>query len=85
MSAPKYQFNVRWKEELVCSCPEGALVLDFTMGVPTVYFPSEEIWQQRAPAWAKDKRVEILDELTEWCRSEKVPLIVDDTGSVGEP
>ena len=90
MSPREYRFNLRWKEELVCECVEqpgdvavGKLVLEATMGALTVYFPTESVWPSRAPAWALHERNEILCALRSWCEASKIPLVVDDSASVG--
>ena len=82
MTSP-WTFTPRWKEELVCECAEGKLVIDMTMGVVRVYFPSEERWNTAAPPWARPRYVEILAALREWC-GDKTPLVVDDSGWVQE-
>ncbi len=80
MTPPKYTFTPRWKEDLVCSCADGELVIDLTMGVPNVYFYGEATWAKRAPAWARHQRAEILEELEDWCRANKVPLTIFEEG-----
>lgn len=79
---PSYVFSPRWKEELVCTSPEGRrLVFEHPMGVPSVYFPTEASWAREAPEWAKDKRGEILEALRAWCGS-SVALYIDETAGV---
>ena len=48
MTPPKYTFTPRWKEELVCSCEDGEIVIDLTMGIPNVYFYGVATWAKRA-------------------------------------
>jgi hypothetical protein len=83
-----YTFTPRWKEELVCTCDVTSrkLVFELPMGVMTAYFPTEEAWLARAPAWAKDKREEILADLRTWCASmtPPTPLIIDATAGITE-
>ena len=37
-----FEFQPRWREEIVCSCSLGAFILEMTMGVTTVYLPTAE-------------------------------------------
>lgn len=39
-----FTFQTRWKEELVCSCPLGKVVLEMPMGVASVYILTELAW-----------------------------------------
>jgi len=78
-----YDFEPRWKEELVCAGPAGRLVFELTMGVPTVYFPTEEAWVKQAPPWAQSRRDEILAALRAWCGS-RTPVVIDATAGVSE-
>ncbi|MGF6418922.1 hypothetical protein ABH900_002425 [Stenotrophomonas sp. AN71] len=36
---PVFEFKARWKEELVCTSPDGAFVLELSMGTLTAYLP----------------------------------------------
>lgn len=76
-----FTFEPRWKEELVCWCSLGALLLDMPMGVVSVYLPSAEAWQQRAPIWARPHWEELHVQLRNWCAASSFPLHVD--GSAG--
>jgi len=71
-----YTFQPRWKEELVCTCKQGSFVLELTMGQLTVYLPTEEDWQKRAPAWAKDHWPQLHSQLKSWCAGSNIPLVV---------
>lgn len=73
-----FTFTPKWKEELVCSCPEGTFVIELTMGVPHVYFPTEASWLKSAPAWAKPRWKEVREQLEAWCVRSNLPLTVDD-------
>jgi hypothetical protein len=75
----RWELASRWKEELVCEAAEGRLVLDLTT---RVFFPTDRAWAREAPAWARGRRAELLAELEEWCWVHRVPLHVDDTGTV---
>ncbi|MCW0410693.1 hypothetical protein NG831_00295 [Xanthomonas sacchari] len=72
-----FQFQPRWKEELVCTGPGGEFVLDFPMGVPTVYVPTEHAWAQSAPAWARDLWPVFKAELEAWCDERDVQFFLD--------
>lgn len=73
-----WRFTPRWKEELLCTSPDGQLVLEMMIIEPHVYFPTEEAWARRAPEWAKDRRAELLLALERWCEEDGVSLTVDD-------
>ena len=78
----KFSFKSRWKEELVCSCPDGSFILELTMGVPTVYLPSEEVWPTIAPAWAKDEWQTLHKDLKLWCAQNSTPLEISSDAHV---
>ena len=77
MKCPK--FNPRWKEELVCDSSEGSFVIEITMGVDGVYFPSESKWKTEAPKWALDYWDDIRVQLSNWCEKNKTPLYVEES------
>jgi hypothetical protein len=77
-----FRFHPRWKEELVCSCELGAVVIEMTMGVDHVYLPAESVWQRQAPEWARALWPQLHAQLAEWCRREKIPLDVEDAAWV---
>ena len=66
-----FTFQTRWKEELVCTGPGGAFILDFTMGVEAAWLPTEEVWKQEAPEWAKALWSTLRTELEQWCAAHK--------------
>jgi hypothetical protein len=76
MNAPQLSFNPRWKEELVCTAREGIFILEMPMGITTVYFPPEAVWEMRAPAWAAGYWREIHDQLSGWCAARKIPVVL---------
>lgn len=76
-----FQFKPRWKEELVCIGPGGAFVLDFPMGVPTVYFPTQHAWAQCAPDWARELWPVLKTELEAWCETGNVQFVLDGSAS----
>jgi hypothetical protein len=73
----KFQFHYRWKEELVCSCPEGTFTLELTIGFATVYLPTEETWQKIAPDWAKGEWATLHKDIQLWCVNNSIPLVID--------
>lgn len=77
-----FSFQSRWKEELVCICRLGKLVLEMPMGVPSVYIPSEQAWQDSAPAWAVPYWQALHLQLAKWCADQGIPLHVDKSASV---
>ncbi len=79
-----FEFRPRWKEELVCECADGQLIVEIAMGVPHVYFPSEARWDRDAPSWAKARYAEILADLTRWCAVQNLPLTVEDSAWIEE-
>lgn len=84
MSEPQrtFQFQARWKEELVVTGPGGAFVLELPMGVLSAYLPTEEAWPANAPGWAVDLWPVLHAELADWCQANKAELIVDATAQV---
>ena len=73
----KFNFNPRWKEELVCSCQSGDFILEMTMGTLSVFLPTKEIWEANAPEWAKPHWGDLHIQLEEWCKKEKIPLVIE--------
>lgn len=82
MQTPTFQFQPRWKEELVCSCDLGSFVVTMPMGVVSVDFPTEDIWQHEAPSWAKPYWDSVRSQLSAWCKSQNIPLYVGPYGHV---
>ena len=79
---PVFTFAPRWREELVCTCPLGELVLEMPMGVLSVYLPTEEVWSRKAPAWAGPHWAAMHAQLTAWCRANRLPLYLDDVAPI---
>jgi hypothetical protein len=79
---PTFHFSPRWKEELVCSCPLGSFILEMPMGITSVYLPTEEAWQRRAPDWAKPFWETLRAQLEAYCREHGYPLYIDETAAV---
>lgn len=74
---PVFEFKARWKEELVCTGPGGAFVLELPMGTLTAYLPSEQAFRSSAPAWATHLWPQLRDELAQWCAANNASLVVD--------
>ena len=77
-----YTLSPQWKEELVCTCAAGRFVLQFDMGVPTVYFPTAARWPSAAPAWAATHWQALHDQLVNWCKFNNAALVVEDRAPV---
>jgi hypothetical protein len=77
-----FDFAPRWKEELVCTGPGGSFILEFPMGVPSAYLPTEEEWARRSPVWAKDLWPVLRAELEQWCKENKAMFYIDPTAHV---
>lgn len=79
---PVFAFMPRWKEELVCTGPGGAFVLDLTMGVLIAYLPTQDVFQAKAPAWAAPLWPMLKQELAQWCLAHGAQLAIDATAGV---
>lgn len=77
-----FTFQARWKEELLCTGPGGTFVLELPMGILSAYLPTEDVWKQNAPVWARDLWPTLRVELAEWCTANKAELVVDSTAGV---
>lgn len=84
MSSKIYRFQPRWKEELICTTTEGAFILVFAMGIPTVYLPSQNHWPSVAPPWAKSHWQILNAQLSQWCAQHQTEFIIDDNAYVSE-
>ena len=80
--SPKFRFEPRWKEELVCSCSLGSFLLEMPMGVVSVCLPSETTWLRSSPDWAKPHWEAFRTQLREWCSLQGIPLCVSETADV---
>jgi len=74
----KVQFQPKWKEELVCTMDGRRFVVEMTMGVLTVYFPTQSKWETSAPDWARHQWERVREDLAGWCQQEKMPLVIED-------
>ena len=77
-----FKFQARWKEELVCTGPGGTFVLELPMGVLSAYLPTEDVWKQKAPQWAKELWPTLRTELEAWCSANKAQFVIDPTASI---
>lgn len=77
-----FQFQPKWKEELVVTASDGSFILDFTMGVLHAYLPTEENWPNIAPSWAKDLYPVLKEELEAWCKANNAGFVIDETAGV---
>ena len=77
-----FTFQARWKEELVCTGPGGTFVLELPMGILSAYLPTEEVWKQKAPIWARDLWPTLRSELEQWCAANKAQFVIDSTAGV---
>ncbi len=82
MSETVFQFEPRWKEELVVTGPGGAFVLEMPMGILSVNLPSAAAWAETAPDWARDLRPVLHAELTQWCLDHHADLYVSHSHGV---
>ncbi len=82
MDYPKFTFTPKWKEELVCSCSQGGFIIEMTMGVDGIYFPTENKWKTEAPNWTLIYWDSIRAQLSSWCEKNKIPLYVDESAWV---
>jgi hypothetical protein len=77
-----FQFEPRWKEELVCRSPGGSFVLELPMGILSAYLPTEDSWQEKSPPWARDLWPVLKLELEAWCKANKARLFIDASAGV---
>jgi hypothetical protein len=76
------RFSPQWKEMLICTMDGHEFVLEFTMGISTVYLPPLESWERTAPGWARGQWERVRADLTEWCSKQKIPLVIEPQSSV---
>lgn len=77
-----FQFRPRWKEELVVTGPGGVFVLELPIGVYSAWLPTQQVWINKAPEWARDFWPVLEAELAEWCKKNKAKLYIDETAFV---
>lgn len=79
---PTYQFQAKWKEELICKTAVGEFILEFPMGNPTVYMPTKGRWISVAPRWAENHWEAFREQISNWCSKNNVVLVIDETANV---
>jgi hypothetical protein len=79
-----FKFEPKWKEELVCTAPQGSLILELPMGELTALLPTENVWKEKAPSWARELWPVLKKELEEWCVIHKARFLIDPTANVGQ-
>ena len=72
------QFQTRWKEELHGTVDGHTFVVEYAMGIPTVYFPTRARWESKAPEWVRNQWERVNAELVAWCEEQGIPLVIDD-------
>lgn len=77
-----FQFQARWKEELVCTGPGGQFVLELPMGILTAYLPTQDVWLKKAPDWAMHLWPTLRDELEVWCLQNNADFVIDENAGV---
>ena len=81
-SKPTFAFKPRWKEQLVVTSKNGSFVLELPMGVLSAYLPTQDVWREIAPLWAKDNWPELRQDLEVWCKQNNAKFIIDATATV---
>jgi len=82
MTQRLFDFQPRWKEELVVSDAGGSFVIELPMGVLSAYLPSEAEWECRGPEWARSHWSTLKEELEAWCCKNSVQLNIDPSAGV---
>ena len=77
-----FTFRGRWREELVCTGPGGSFILELAMGVLTAYLPTENVWREKGPAWARDLWPTLRIELEAWCKANGAKFVIDETAAI---
>jgi hypothetical protein len=77
-----FQFQPRWKEELVVTGPGGKFTLELPMGIFSAYLPTEAVWVRKAPDWAKNLWPVLRDELEAWCQNNNAEFVIDESATV---
>jgi hypothetical protein len=55
-----------------------SFVVELTMGVLTVYFPTQTKWEALAPEWVRHQWQRVREDLAAWCEQQKMPLVIED-------
>ena len=86
MSPPEdIEFRARWREELEAITSEGKLVFELGMGSgKQVYFPNEQRWRAKAPAWAKEQWKRYSDACQAWCKQNSIRFSLEHDAHIEE-
>ncbi len=76
-----FKFQPRWKEELVCICRDRVFVLELP-GFVSAYLPTEKVWKDVCPTWARDLWPVLKVELEAWCVKNNARFFIDETAGV---
>jgi hypothetical protein len=77
-----FTFHPRWKEELLVAGPGGEFILELPMGVLSAMLPTQEAWQSKGPAWARELWPTLRTELEAWCKANNAKFYIDARASV---
>ena len=69
------KFTPKWKELMLCEYKNHNFVLDFPMGIPTLYLPISEQWNLIAPDWAKKIYSQLEIEAIKYCKNNKISFM----------
>ncbi|NJO15544.1 MAG: hypothetical protein HC877_07305 [Thioploca sp.] len=71
-----FEFSPRWKDLVTCRGPGGSFILD------SGSLPTEIVWKEKAPSWAKKLWPVLKEELEAWYKERGAQLIIDERASV---
>ena len=77
-----FRFQARWKEELIVDCEFGSFMLELVGNPLAVYLPTQAVWVDRVPDWAKELWPGLHSELHAWFMANRVLLSVDESARV---
>jgi len=77
-----FTFHPRWKEELVVAGPGGTFVLELPMGVLSACLPTQDVWQSKAPEWARELWPVLRTELEAWCNANNAQFCIEARAAV---
>lgn len=70
----KIRFTPQWKEIMLCEYNNHNFILEYPMGIPTLYLPNEQQWKLIAPDWAKEIYNQLETDAIEYCKNNKINL-----------
>lgn len=74
---PQFHYKPRWKECFDGYYESHRFTVEMTMGVNHVYFPMQETWDHKAPAWAQGLWRQAHDDAVAWCLQNSIPFTAD--------